>query len=260
MPGVQGEAGGDGMTARDTSIYAKRKAGQKKKVAAPRDPREAGLVRKAQKGCIDSRNALIQMHLGWIYETTRRSIHPRQRVEEWVSYSVERFCNAIRCFRPGRGANLTTFAAYAMRHMLWRHARDDGLIHIPQRGSTNRDELYVQRARASRRVVRMGGALNGVGAENGRKELALTLEDRSAQRPWEAADHALQTAAVQQAMLELSERDRSMVLMQMQGMTLRAIGEKVGLSRERVRQLIDQSLTQIRTACGVEEAGDELGG
>lgn len=223
--------------------------------AGPRPDREAMLIRKAQKGCIKSRNELILMHYGWIWKVTRRSIRPDQVVEEWISYAIERFCNAIRCWKPDGGSNLTTFAAYAMKHILWRHASDDKLIHVPPRSEGKRTEAFLANKAASRKIVRIGMPRERT---RGREEV-LAVADARVEDPADGADRLLRLASVQAAMATLSPRDRKVVLLRMQGVTLEETGRRTGITKERARQVQVASLAKLRELCGVVDQAASKG-
>lgn len=49
----------------------------------------------------------------------------------------------------------------------------------------------------------------------------------------------------------IDQRSRGMLLMRFGGYTLQEVGERFGVSRERVRQLTDDAILKIRESCGV---------
>jgi len=81
--------------------------------------------------------------------------------------------------------------------------------------------------------------------------LSDLLEDEGAVAPSEAAAQAMLNEAVNQALAELSERERKVVRMRFglddgEMRTLEEVGKEFGVTRERIRQIESKTLAKLR--------------
>jgi RNA polymerase primary sigma factor len=89
-----------------------------------------------------------------------------------------------------------------------------------------------------------------IGEDEG-STIAEFIADRTARAPSEAADEAMLKDHVEGALMELNPRERQVVRMRFgledgRDRTLGEIGEELGVSRERVRQIESEALAKLR--------------
>jgi RNA polymerase primary sigma factor len=98
-------------------------------------------------------------------------------------------------------------------------------------------------------AAQVSASLNqSVGSEED-GELGDMFADEDAEDPFEQADGAMRHREVHRALASLPTRERAIVELrfgfQGEPLTLEAIGAELGLTRERVRQLVEQALKRI---------------
>jgi len=89
-----------------------------------------------------------------------------------------------------------------------------------------------------------------IGEDDG-STIADFIADRSARAPAQAADEAMLKDHVESALMELNPRERQVLRMRFgledgRDRTLGEIGEELGVSRERVRQIESEALAKLR--------------
>jgi RNA polymerase sigma factor (sigma-70 family) len=157
---------------------------------------------------------------------------------------------AAELYQPELGFEFSTYAGGWIKSYIHRAIQGADLIHVP---------THLDRAeRAALRGRLAPTSLDGVrtsprGGEEARApEPAATEEKDSAERRDEAS--------LVVGMLErLPDRYREVVRLHvMEGLSLRAVARQVGVSGERVRQLVRKGLGLLRRKAGAEEgpAGD----
>lgn len=199
---------------------------------AARDVREDyPLIRAAQAGGaggVAARNALIVRHFGFIFQTTKRYAPPRDDAQEWVSHGVEGFINAVRKFDLAKDVSLLTYAHQAVARRMFRAVQQGRLI---RPASTMRTDALRAQSKRTGRVLsldhttahwRLGLAAPAVsGGADGRARLGDALE-------------------------RLPPRSMEVVRLRIGGCTLEMIGARLGIVKERVRQIYEEALVVLR--------------
>jgi RNA polymerase primary sigma factor len=91
-----------------------------------------------------------------------------------------------------------------------------------------------------------------VGEEDDNSQLSDFIEDQQAEEPSARAIQELLTAAVQDALGELGDREREVVRLRFgldddgQARTLEEVGRTFGVTRERIRQIESKTLAKLR--------------
>jgi RNA polymerase sigma factor for flagellar operon FliA len=99
---------------------------------------------------------------------------------------------------------------------------------------------------ASTTVVSLDGATHAT-EDDDSLSLAETLEDLASPNPAMEAERSEVRSALRQAILELPERDRQLIaLYYVEEMTLREIGQVLGVSESRVCQLHSRAMSRLR--------------
>jgi RNA polymerase primary sigma factor len=171
----------------------------------------------------------------WIRQAVQRSVAGQARTIRVPTHVNERrqtLARHARKLEPQLGRPPT--------HEELAKATGLSLVHV-------QEALDVAEARVS---------LNSpVGEDDG--ELGDLFPDDTAQSPEEAADDALRARAVRDALSQLPERERRIVELRFgldgEPRSLEAIGEELGLTRERIRQLERQALEALERELGDTE-------
>jgi len=157
--------------------------------------------------------------LAWKYAKTNRPPPPLSQ-DEWESECLMVMVIAARGFDSQRGFKFSTYAYQCFRHRWMRlHERHEFL------------------KKKGLETIPLGELEKSIKDE--RKQEAKALE------VWEEANILLDI---------LSRRERHVIRQRMSGMRLRKIGERLGLSRERVRQIESGAMEKMREyaqVCGL---------
>lgn len=140
---------------------------------------------------------------------------------------------AAEIWDESRGVRFATYAVWSIRHRVELLIRTDGLIHVPAAHA----ERFGGRAKRARHPGGIEDALH----------VAARREDEDRPEPDEMEK-------LRDAMRFLSARQQTVVMGRAEGRTLAEMGERVGLSKERVRQIELAAMEKLRWRMGVREA------
>lgn len=200
---------------------------------------KASLIRAAQSGDISARNALIEADMGLIYATTRKYA-PKGQADEFMAFGVEAYMNAVMKFRPDRHTWLSTYAHRAIQRRV-RTAVSMGFgggvfRFSPHRISDKTRSAYV----AARTLTR------GLDPE------AYLVTAKA--NEYEGLDAEQATATLRRLVDRLPDRERDVLRMRLNGLTLNEIGRSWGLCRERIRQIETKAVRMLSRMFEAEAA------
>ncbi len=245
---------------------------------------ELALARRSAAGDLRARRRLVEANLRLVIAYAQWYMKTGVPLIDLIQEGNIGLMRAAEKFDWRRGYHFSTYATWWIRQAIKRAAGEQSrLIHVPEHVAarlskirrvarelaqeTGLDPEEVQIAEASGMPVDEVEALLHlpeqptsldvpVDIERG-FTLADTLEDPGAQIPEDAtAQHAL-SDEVHHALLRLTPRERSAVILRFgigdgRSRNLREVGKQMGISRERVRQLITTALEKLRTMSIVE--------
>jgi RNA polymerase sigma factor (sigma-70 family) len=199
---------------------------------------ERELIVKARAGDRQAAADLLEAHEGFLYQEARkmRGIEREDAVQEAKLAAFE----AIRDFDVSRNLRFLTFAS---RKVVWtlKRVRDDGgTIRIPQYCNYQRNPKdYQQKADRARRLA----SLDKPQTEDGRglREILVDAFDLFAD-----LDSREKIEWVNRAMQRLDDKERAVIRGRMDGQILEEIGQRMGLTRERIRQIEAKAHHKIR--------------
>ena len=228
-----------------------------------------------QTGDVGVRNRLVERHLALVYHFAHR-MRPRGggqvEVDELVSAGSVGLMQAIASYDPDHGSRFSTFAASRIRgamldEMRSRDVAPRSVRRKQRRMERARDQLAVEKDRTprhpevaevlgvdpqrlwrwkwdvarSRRVslTELVGATTKKGKEQGEPGAMTDVEDRLSRDQ--------QLGRLRAELATLPERDRQIIEQyDLEGRTLREIGERLGVSESRISQLRSRALGRLR--------------
>lgn len=243
---------------------------------------EAQISARIRAGDNSARTRLIEANLRFVVSFAKKYRNFGLPFQDLINAGNVGMIEAAKRFDPDNGAKFITYAVWWIKQsILQTLSGQNAVFHLPQKQAN----LQLKLARTTRHLQ---SALehNPSSAELAREmnmsepevdellksrgeEVAIDgladgerdfqLIDRLAQHTLPAADqHAIEASfrhSVHELLHELDEKERTIVTLRFgligdEPLTLKEIGEKLGLSRERIRQLEVQALGKLRRNLG----------
>jgi RNA polymerase primary sigma factor len=239
-------------------------------------------VAQVEGRMLRAKNAFVKANLRLVVSIARRFNHGRMPLADLIQEGNIGLIKAVERFDYHRGFRFSTYASWWIRHAISRALADKGravrlpvhMIDAYHRVARSRRELSSKLGRQptseeiaesasipAAKVEKMRSYLldqsfsldRTVSDEDGRKFIEFVTDPNPAPPPSEKLiDHAMSTE-VRSLLTQLKPIEAD-ILRQRFGLdndeelTLKEIGEKYNLSRERIRQLQEQALGKMRRA------------
>lgn len=251
---------------------------------------ERALALRARKGDEDAFGQLVRSNLRYVVSVAKRYRHFGLSLEDLINEGNIGLIHAIRRFDPDKGVKLITYAIWWIRQSIMHAMADQkntvrlpvkqaGLLHKISitherlRQELRReptmselaDQLDVKAAdicklmRANQHCLSLDAA---VSPDDDTSYLDLLEEQNAVSVEESAARHSLEEE-VEDLLQELDPREREIIRMRYgfdgEAMTLEEIGRKLGLSRERVRQIEKKVIQRFRAQGSRQTLHDFLG-
>ncbi len=211
----------------------------------PSKTRMAELARLAKTGDPAAREELILGNIRFVVWAARRFQGLGVSLEDLIGWGVLGLLRAVDEYDPDRGMSFPTYSVWWIRHFLHDGLRAARFVRLPAKAHLDRlqsrslvpvlDEtvsLDVEvfqgsaRTRADELVATGAGPMSGLERDDRRKALRAALDG-------------------------LDPKERKVLRMRFgfdgDPMTLKAVGQVLGLSRERIRQIESKALGQLRS-------------
>lgn len=245
---------------------------------------EHDLVIRAKAADGDALEALIEAHQSLVGYIARSSARHGCSAQDLMQQGQLGLLHAVRVFDPERGVRFWTYARWwvraYIRNYVWQNRR---IVPLSSNRTHRRVVMNIRKvegrlgATSSRKTIAQ--ALSVDEDAVGRVQTALSQRDVTLSEPSvgtglraeainpeeEVAErHARERCAelLRQALAVLDERDREIVerrYLREQPETLASLGKRLGISRERVRQLSQRALRKLRSElCEQDETAPEL--
>lgn len=219
---------------------------------------ERRLVQLGQKGDHDARNQVIMN----IYNLINREICKKRHVlsEQYydcLNYVISVLCRKFHKFNLKRKLRYSTYAIWWVRQARDRFIDHMTLIHIPdfilRPGNQGTDRChrfrsFAENAKDIRTIEPMA------------HEPYMRYQEQFVSRE-ESVSHSVDRdddhKYLDYLLSRLEPREREIVIRRSRGERLRDIGESLGLTRERIRQIEERAIRQMRKQA-VEESGEPI--
>lgn len=251
------------------------------------------LWKRAKSGDKDAKNKIMEMNLRLVIPTAKRFQRPGMELMDLIEEGNLGLMQAIEKFEPEKGYRFSTYAIYWIEQYIRKYIEEQsGSIKIPSHAWGNlkkwfrawnelkeangRDPSLNEMAKelnlTARQVKSIMDTLNAAKGVDSLTSLVheedeLTLEDMISDdgkgNPHDVFMKAENQDSIKRSMDELNDRDREILIMRYglvdnEPKTLGEVAEKLGLSRERVRQIEERAVNLLRKAAqkaGILEVG-----
>jgi RNA polymerase primary sigma factor len=240
-------------------------------------------VQQANRAASDARNDFVKANLRLVVSIARRFNHGRMALADLIQEGNLGLIKAVERYDYKRGFRFSTYASWWIRHAISRALADKGrevrlpvhMIDAQHRLTKARRQLTAKLGREPTseelaqatsmpldKVEKMRSWLleqsvsidKPVGDDEGRV-LGEVLEDpdRESSSPTEGMEWEALTTEVRELLGDLRPIEADILRQRFglgteQELTLKEIGDKYNLSRERIRQLQEQALAKMRRA------------
>ncbi|HEV2766741.1 MAG TPA: RNA polymerase sigma factor RpoD [Acidimicrobiales bacterium] len=246
----------------------------------------------AEADADEARKVLIQSNLRLVVSIAKRYLGRGMHFLDVIQEGNLGLMRAVEKFDHTRGFKFSTYATWWIRQAITRAIADQArTIRIPvhmvetiqkvmrvQRQMLQELErepsaeevaervgLTPARVREIQRISQDPLSLDSPVGEEDDTSLSDFIEDLRAEVPADMAIRELLVEAVEEALEELSEREREVVRLrfgldpQGQARTLEEVGQKFGVTRERIRQIESKTLAKLRHPQRSQKLRDYLG-
>ncbi len=204
-----------------------------------KEPTNEELVADYQSGNEAALTTLVVRNDGLVYKFALKYYNRQSRrpieIEDVAQVGRMAMVRAARTFDANRGVKFSTFAGnYIIHEILNDLRKHTGVIHVPPDGISR--PTYVAKKKAARKVESIDYTEGFDLHDRGDRHVGEDLERREEK---EILDSALRT---------LSGRDEDVMRRRLKGHTLKAIGEALGVTKERVRQIETRARVDVFAA------------
>ena len=240
---------------------------------------EEKLFQRFQKGDLQARSLLIRANLRLVVSIAKRYMNCGMAFLDLIEEGNLGLMKAIERYDPTKGCKLSTYASWWIKQAIVRSLANqsrtiriplyileranmikkvkDELQHVLKRKPTRRevaDEVGIPTEKLAEIEVMLQNpsSLFSSITDEGLNELIDVIKDTSDSAPDQSLGIKMVSEMMQKLMGELQEREADVMRMRhgFNGeapMTLEQIGEKLHITRERVRQIEEKGIAKLKT-------------
>lgn len=224
---------------------------------------ELDLLAAAARSDSSARAELVERLLPTVRGWARRYVGAGVSLDDLVQDGVVGVLRAVERYQPGKGPFLPWARLWVRQALQQSVAENSRPLRLPTHVLWELHELKEARERlsASQRrepglleladalgwpVDRVGEVLRAERPASSLEEGADLLVEPLAQDAYEQVLTATAAAQVRPLILQLTERERTVLGQRAAGLSLRQVGRRLGVSQERVRQIEERALAKLR--------------
>ena len=243
---------------------------------------EAELARLSRAGDRDALQRLVNANLRFVVTVAKRYVHQGLTLADLVNEGNLGLLKAADRFDETRGFKFISYAVWWIRQSILQALLDHSrLVRLPQNQTAqllkvNRARTQLQSGGQENPTPEQIGAILGLATEDVRRSLELgggevalddveagdrplseTLTDDDQPRADARLLERVLREDVRRSLAALSDREATVIVLYYgldddEALTLEAIGRRLGLTRERIRQIKEKALRKMRQSAGRE--------
>lgn len=259
-------------------------------IPPPQPGEEAQLAARLRAGDKSARTRLVEANLRFVVAFAKKYRNLGLPFQDLINAGNVGMIEAAKRFDPDNGAKFITYAVWWIKQsILQTLSGQNAVFHLPQKQAslqlklarTTRhlqsalehdpsaaelaQEMHLSEAEVDELLKSRGEEVPIDAMEDGERDFQLI--DQLSQQSIPAADEQAIEASfrhqIHGLLHELDEKERTIVTLRFglvgdEPRTLKEIGEKLGLSRERIRQVEVQALSKLRRNLHARRLADHL--
>jgi len=260
---------------RDLSLQQYFREINKYRLLTPDEEKE--LARRARAGDAKARDLLIKSNLRLVVSIAKHYMDRGLSLQDLIAEGNLGLMKAVEKFDPNEKCKFSTYASFWIRQAIKRALVDSvKTVRVPSyvveliarwRDTANQLQVRLGRTptiqeiseemglsgqmlRLIRAAMRLSATVQPPKTEEGIVSLDELIEDRETERPDEVLEKIYELDIIRKMLNALDEREAKVLRLRyglddMQPRTLKEIGDELGLSRERVRQIESEALRKL---------------
>ena len=222
---------------------------------------EVMLAQRIKQGDEEALQTLVRANLRFVVSVAKRYINQGLLLSDLINEGNLGLLKAAHRFDEQRGFRFISYAVWWIRQSIMQALLDKSrIVRLPQNEGVpspdadqiaERLEIEPEDVRHALRSDRVELGLDDCGTDGGDRPLGDIIEDQNQPAPDFAVLQRGLQEDVRKALACLSEREARVIIQYFglsfeEAQTLQVIGQRLGLTRERIRQIKEKALERMR--------------